>query len=337
MLQAALTWFGEHMLTITTVVLVGATCVLAYHTSELRKASERTAKEQIWQSREEHFQRMIRDAQGQPGNEQAHARWELLAIAEEWGPGRHRDGVIRLFRKLAAREDEERKHPGGEDIIRVSAFLEEWDRNGIDHNPRMKYEGVDEGRWRPYTLATRLWNTFQIWRYEGKTPEPKVSSKGIQRGIQAVREAMHSAAMQIRETGSTVFVTEMTWPRSTRDGEPYERPVVSGADTTQETDWSKVPRQVKDWRWTIDAFRWGEKGTNEAQVKLEATGSWTWRKPEGEWRITAEVSIGEGTKRRIWKWRADGPTWVLGEGKATQEIRAAAEALIAEARTQEQA
>ena len=80
-------WFAksENVMMVGTIVLVIATVVLAYHTAGLRKSTDRQVDQAAWQGDEEHFQRMMQQAQEPPGPTQTHAIWELVTLAEEWG------------------------------------------------------------------------------------------------------------------------------------------------------------------------------------------------------------------------------------------------------------
>ena len=143
-LKDAWNWIS---LNLTEVALVVATLVLAWFTWGLRDATNRASKEAVWRSKEEHFQRVMADARNSPGGVlEHHTHWELITIAEEWGPGRHRNEVVQFMRGIAVRERELRKQNGGQNMLGVRSVLETWDRHGIDFNRRRTGEGVDDGR-----------------------------------------------------------------------------------------------------------------------------------------------------------------------------------------------
>ena len=299
--------------------LAVATVVLARHTAGLRKSTDRLVDKTLWQGDEEHFQRMMQQAQEEPGPTQTNAIWELVRLTEEWGEGRRRAAVVALFRRLASEEEERRKLPGGADSLSTRAILEAWDRHGIDYNRRRAYEGVDGTRERKMGLARRLWHAFMVWRYEGKEGRPEVATSKIKESVLGIRAEMAETGLGLRRTGAEVFASEIVWSR--QDG-------LVPTQKMEEEDWKEMDEKVHGWRWTSTLESFPEPETGRAGVQVQATGAWSAEKTDGEWRISVDVRTGDDVRTTVWKWREDGPKWVEGTEAAREELRAATAATM---------
>ena len=310
---------SENVMVVGTIVLGIATVVLAYHTAGLRKSTDRQVDQAVWQGDEEHFQRMMQQAQEPPSPTQTHAIWELVTLAEEWREGRRQAAVVALFRRLAAEEEERRKLPGGEDSLGTRAILEAWDRQGIDYNRRKTYEGVDGTRERKVGLARRVWHTFMVWWHEGREKPPEVAKWKIKEGVVGMRAEMAETERRLRETGAKVFANEIIWSRQ------------GGLLPTQnmeEADWKKMDEKVHGWRWTSSVASFPEPETGRAVVQVQATGAWSAEKTDGEWQISVDVRTGDDVRTTVWKWREDGAKWIGGTEAAREELRTATAATM---------
>ena len=305
---------SERAMVGATIVVGIATVVLAWHTAALRKSTDRQVDQAVWQGDEDHFQRMMQQAQEPPSPMQTYAIWELVTLAEEWGEGRRRAAVVALFRRLAAEEGERRKPAGGEDLLSTRAILEVWDRHGIDYNRRRAYEGVDGTRERKMSLARRLWHTIMVWWYEGKESRPEVAISKIKEGVLGIRAEMAETERGLRMTGAEVFASEKIWSR--QDG-------LVPTQKMEEEDWKKMDEKVHGWRWTSTLASFPEPETGRAGVQVQATGAWSAEKTDGEWQISVDVRTGDDARTTVWKWREDGPKWIEGTEAAREELRAA--------------
>ena len=310
---------SENVMVVGTIVLCIATAVLAYHTAGLRKSTDRQVDQALWQGDEEHFQRMMLQAQEPPSPTQTYAIFELVTLAEEWGEGRRRSAVLALFRRLAAEEGKRRKLPGGEDLLSTRAVLETWDRHGIDYNRRKTYEGVDGTRERKVGLARRVWHTCMVWWHEDREKPPEVEKSRIKEGVVGMQAEMAETERRLRETGSKVFASEIVWSR--QGGSLPKRKM-------EDADWKKMDNKVHGWRWTSLVASSPEPETERARVQVQATGAWSAEKTDGEWQISVNVRTGTDVSATVWNWREDGAKWIGGTEAAREELRTATAAAI---------
>ena len=274
---------SENGMVVGTFGLCIATAVLAYHTAGLRKSTDRQAKQAVWQGDEDHFQRMMRQAQEPPNPMQTHAVIELIALAEEWGAGRRQSAVSALFRRLAVEENERRRMPGGEDLLSTREILEIWGRQGIDYNRRKAYEGVDSTRERKAGLARRVWRTCMEWGHEGRERPPAVEKSKIKEGVVGMRAEMADTERRFRETGGVVFASEIVLSGQ-GGGTPMRK--------MEDADWEKVSEKVHGWKWTSLVSISPEPEAGRASVLIKATGAWSAEKPGGEWKVSVNVRAG---------------------------------------------
>ena len=198
-----------------TIVLGIATVVLAYHTAGLRKSTDRQVDQAVWQGDEEHFQRMMQQAQEPPSPTQTHAIWELVTLAEEWREGKTPGGSgWRCSGGSRPEEEERRKLPGGEESL--GAHGRSWklgtDRGSTTTGGR-RTNGVDGTRERKVGLARRVWHTFMVWWHEGREKPPEVAKWKIKEGVVGMRAEMAETERRLRETGAKVFANEIIWSR----------------------------------------------------------------------------------------------------------------------------
>lgn len=299
------TWLDSHLQLLTalaTVVLIGCTIWMAHRIHQQTQAANRATEEAIWTNKENYYARMLDEAQGPPGIGRDNATFALIQIAEEWGEGRRRREIIRLFRYLATEEGRrEVTATGGGDGIAVSSVLDVWDRHGVEHGGTPPMAGVDH-ELRPASLISQLRHAIRSWWHHGREPKAKVLASGVQKAVDVGSEIMRAVGNKLRSSGHEVIESGgLVSLYKASERETLMRPT--------EVDWSVEPKKIQgaSLTWSM----WLLTGENRPELGVELRASFSSKVPNGEWKVSASVreNLPDGY-RVVWKWRSDGPRWL---------------------------
>ena len=308
-----------------TIFLIRATIRTGHHAADQAAATREATKESVWTNRESHFVRMMNEAQETNGARRNNALFALVEIAEEWGEGRQRQEIVRLFRAMAVHEEREHLASGG-DNMGVSAFLEYWDRHGIGIGattaPPIDRPQEHASLWRHLKWA------YYHWRRGRRKPKRSVSTSDFRTAVRKANDIALQVDNTLRRSGHSVIATHDGFV-DLRVGD-LSHTWVKGEDV----DWENVPKWIHRGKWSwIGSVNLGGR----LELQISALGIYSNSVPNGEWQVRSRIvdngithALNDGvvTHPIIWKWRDDGPVWITDEDSAFTELRNACDASI---------